>query len=130
MKECTHNDLIQIVSTLETKIAVIDEKLLATADTLKNQAKEYERRLGELNHEAARIKEIQATYLPREVYENNHKELTTKVEKIIDWQGSIIGRENGLSLGWKILIGGLGFITAVGSLALLLNALRTVKLGI
>ena len=46
------------------------------------QSKETERRLGLLNGEADRLKRMQATYLPREVYESNHQLLENKIDTI------------------------------------------------
>ena len=47
---------------------------------LKLQAKEYERRLHDLNGEAARLRGIQQEYIPREVYDAKVKELEQNIE--------------------------------------------------
>ena len=47
---------------------------------LKLQAKEYQRRLKDLNGEAERLRNIQATYIPREVFENSLKTVSDKTE--------------------------------------------------
>src|SRR6185503_1204963 len=44
------------------------------------QAKEYKRRLSDLNGEAGRLRSIQATYIPREVFENSLKTVSEKTE--------------------------------------------------
>lgn len=49
---------------------------------LELQAKETERRLENLNHEAEQLKSMQSTYMPREVYEAKHKELTAQINSI------------------------------------------------
>lgn len=54
---------------------ITDERFTATTKALELQAREYERRLHDLNGEAARLRVIQETYIPREVYEVGHKEL-------------------------------------------------------
>ncbi len=64
------------------KIARLQEQLQGAKDALALQAREYERRLDILNNEADRLRDIQATYLPRELYEAGHRELTTKIESL------------------------------------------------
>ena len=49
---------------------------------LKRQAREYERRLSDLNHEAARIASRDAFFLPREVYENGQREVESRAETL------------------------------------------------
>ena len=44
------------------------------------QAEEYERRLALLNHEAAQLKDMQATYVPREVFEGTINAINVKVD--------------------------------------------------
>lgn len=77
---------------IEEKIAADRERnnILFTERmrALEIQAREYERRLDALNGEAGRIRDIQATYVPRETYENYVKEqaaaariLSTQVEQ-------------------------------------------------
>lgn len=61
---------------------IMDLKFQNADIALKLQAKETERRLDNLNGEAERLRNIQATYLPREVYEANQKELNSKLESL------------------------------------------------
>lgn len=87
---------------------VIELKFKAYDDALDLQAKEYSRRLEQLNGEAAKLKDMQATYVSREVYDAKVKELDTllselKISKevlaakagmpmvIVSWTASIIG---------------------------------------
>lgn len=49
-------------------------------NSLKLQAKEYKRRLDDLNGEAGRLRAMQSTYIPREVYENSLKSVLDKTE--------------------------------------------------
>jgi hypothetical protein len=48
---------------------LFDEKLKALQKALKLQAKEYERRLEDLNGEAGRLKQMKAELTPREVFD-------------------------------------------------------------
>ena len=71
--------LIQRIDLLEK---LEDERFEKTNTALELQAKEYERRLNSLNGEAERLRYMQSTYMPREVYESKHNELTTKIEGV------------------------------------------------
>jgi len=80
-------------ASLATEVAVLraeldalkklsDERREADRDALKLQAAEYERRLAALNHEADQLRRMQATYLPREVYEAEARELRSRAEAL------------------------------------------------
>jgi len=64
------------------EIAVLKEKFISNDRSLTLQAKEYERRLNDLNGEANRIKNMQETFLPREVYTSRYDLLNTKIEAL------------------------------------------------
>lgn len=55
---------------LDTKFASLDERHLATSKALELQAKEYERRLDDLNHAHARAIEVQNTFVSLDKYED------------------------------------------------------------
>ena len=71
---------------LEHKICAldkrIDERLCSRDNALALQAKEYERRLGDLNHEQARLLADRERFLPRETYEAHRKDLD-------DWRTTV-----------------------------------------
>jgi len=80
-------------ASLATEVAVLraefnelqkrlDERRDHDKEALSLQAKEYERRLAGLNHEAEQLRRMQATYLPREVYEAEARELRTRAETL------------------------------------------------
>jgi hypothetical protein len=54
-----------------------DERTSYAEKALRLQAEEYGRRLDALNHEAAQLKQMQTTYLPRETYESDQKTKAT-----------------------------------------------------
>jgi hypothetical protein len=54
---------------LEALERLIDERHLNNKEALDLNAKEMARRLDILNGEAGRLREMQATYVPREIYE-------------------------------------------------------------
>jgi len=64
----------------------IKSKLKAINKARKLQAKEYERRLEALNHEAAQLKDMQATYTPREVFDRTIAELRKEIQINSDWR--------------------------------------------
>jgi len=57
-------------------------KIESNEKALELQAKEYERRLENLNHEAERLRSMASTYLPRELYEAKNKEIEIKIESL------------------------------------------------
>ena len=63
-------------------IAILKEKIKSAEKSLEIQAKEYERRLEILNHEAERLKSMQATYIRREMYDREHKYLEDKITSV------------------------------------------------
>lgn len=62
------------------------EKFKARDRQLKIQAKEYKRRLEALNHEAEQLKNMQATYTPREVFDRMIDELRKEIKMFHDWK--------------------------------------------
>lgn len=81
------NKLTTKIAVLEKTIDCIERKdklrFKLSNRALKLQAREYERRLADLNHEADQLKNIQTKYVPRETYEAHIKEIDFKVESSI-----------------------------------------------
>ncbi len=67
---------------LEAQRELFAQQLAASKEALRLQAGEYERRLELLNGEASRLREMQALYIPREVYEASQKELRASTETL------------------------------------------------
>ncbi len=67
---------------LEREIHHLRELLDERDKALGLQANEYERRLAMLNGEAARLREMQQSYVPREVFENSAKENQGRVDAV------------------------------------------------
>lgn len=61
-----------------------EEKFKALRQALKLQAKEYERRLEALNHEAEQLKNMQATYVSKEVFDRTNDAKDQRYERIAD----------------------------------------------
>lgn len=62
------------------------EKFKGLNVALKLQAKEYERRLNSLNGEAGQLKQMQATYTPRETFERTLEQLRKDIESLMVWK--------------------------------------------
>lgn len=67
------------------------------AKNLEDQAEEYERRLGELNHAHAQAAEAQAKTVPRELFEQYAKDIDGRLESLATWRAGIEGRTIGLA---------------------------------
>jgi len=65
---------------IEEKFNSINHRDKIISQSLKLQAKEYKRRLEDLNGEASRLRQMQSSYIPREVYENSLKSVLDKTE--------------------------------------------------
>jgi hypothetical protein len=67
---------------IEALDKIINTRLEAQDKALELQAKKYDEHLASLNHEAAQLKEMQATYLPRETYDIQYSELKTYKDRM------------------------------------------------
>jgi hypothetical protein len=72
---------------------VMQLQLSAVEKARELQAAEYERRLALLNHEAAQLKDMQAQYVPREVFDNKMSELFGRIDKVLDATTRSLPRE-------------------------------------
>lgn len=89
------------------------------AEALRLQAKEYKRRLSDLNGEAERLRNIQATYIPREVFENSLKTVSDKTEaaahSLADKQQELVDKTIAPMHTWQTkLQGKIAIIVIVG----------------
>ncbi len=65
---------------------------------------EIARRLEMLNGEADKLNKMQTSYLPREVYEQNHKYVTNDIESIIEWKNKSQGRNSAIAAFISLVI--------------------------
>lgn len=81
---------------LFTRLSVVehalDLRLAAAEKALHLQAEEYSRRLDALNHEADRLRLMQSTYVPREVWDAEHRRLLSSIEALNSFRDASIGR--------------------------------------
>lgn len=69
-----------------------DEKFDAIKTALELQAKEYERRLAALNHEAEQLKSMQINYVPRETYVRDLEESKKEIKTLVSFKDNLTGR--------------------------------------
>jgi predicted RNase H-like nuclease (RuvC/YqgF family) len=60
------------------------QKFKALREALKLQAKEYERRLEGLNHEADQLKNMQSTYTSKEVFDRTMDAMNQRFERVVN----------------------------------------------
>lgn len=98
---------------LETRVAVLIERLRGAAAELKLQAVEYERRLGDLNHAHDKQVADQATYVSGDKYEGFQTEVRSAL-------ASLQGRASGLTSARTLFFEILSLIIASVALAAVL----------
>lgn len=94
-------DTVSIKEYLELKIAYeaaetkhIRELMEERDKALKVQAKEYERRLDDLNGEAGRLRHMQETYMPRELSEEKHSDHIKNIRELNNWKNKQDGMQS------------------------------------
>lgn len=70
---------------------LVELKFSTNEENLKKQALEYERRLGELNHEAEQLKDMRSSLVSRELFDATVKEMTAKIDRMRDTINIAIG---------------------------------------
>ena len=70
----------------EVKLARLQEQLAGAREAVSLQAREYERRLGELNHNASQsweeLRKMQDKYVPLHVWEIQHEVVVARIAKL------------------------------------------------
>lgn len=111
--------------SVEIRLARIEERLTAMSEALKLQAKEYERRLMDLNHAHDKQVADQATYVTGDTFHGFIKEMQA-LQRSVDSQfaelkGGVAGAAKTRSAthqSWVLVLMGLGVVVAI-ALALL-----------
>ena len=75
-----NGDLHKTIQELMVEVAVLKTRVNTKEDALKIQAREYERRLHELNDAHNLARTVLATYLPREIFDKEHQSLVSRVD--------------------------------------------------
>jgi hypothetical protein len=112
---------------IEGRLAVVEARMEERDKFLALQAKEYARRLDELNHAHANAVERNSLYVTRETWEAGHRELVAKADSRFDSQGMRLSTiENRLARIIGIGVG-IGFASGVlggGIVALVMRLLK------
>jgi hypothetical protein len=74
------------------RIAVLETQLAAAGDARDLQAREYERRLSDLNHAHQQASERNAEFVPRALHDSLERELRTLIKSVDDSMAARLGR--------------------------------------
>lgn len=104
---------------LENKIQALDDRidirLCSMTRALELQAKEYERRLTDLNHEQARLQLDRERYLQNAVFNEYRGETDKWKVTVNDFVARNAGRDHGVSIVWAGLIAALGVLISIAA---------------
>jgi hypothetical protein len=95
-------DKIHQYDFLEEQIAGLRREMALKDQQLILQAKEYERRLGGLNHENDRIMEILKQSIPREVFDREFSAINARIQINTDFMNASKGKGTGMNSLWVI----------------------------
>ena len=93
--------LCQKIKALER---IIETRLTAMDKALELQHKEYERRLDFLNGEAERLRQMQSTYLPREVSDKVLEGILQRIRDLETYRDTQIGKSLAISAGVSVAV--------------------------
>jgi hypothetical protein len=83
---------VDAYGVLTERVSVLTERIRRMEQARKIQAKEYKRRLNDLNGEAKRIRDIQTEYVPREVFDRMINAMNDKIQIITDYKNADEGK--------------------------------------
>ncbi len=93
----TDGDFNEKLHALDRRLSIHEisqaKDLAAVEKARELQAIEYSRRLEILNGEASRLRDIQATYVPRELYEQRHDEIGKAITELRRYRDTNLGRQ-------------------------------------
>ncbi len=81
-----------LTQRMDASDQLVDERFASLKLALDLQAVELARRLDVLNGEAGRLSTMQASYVPREVYETRTKEIAKALEELRTFQAQSQGK--------------------------------------
>ena len=89
-----NSDDVQAVKELmEAKLHALRTRMDGQDRALDLQSKEYARRLDLLNGEADRLRQMQMTYVPRELYERNDAQRCEDIKALESYRDTQLGRQ-------------------------------------
>lgn len=101
-------DSVSLKDYIEEKISNLEEKMdlkfIANERAGLIDSKEIARRLEILNGEAERLRQMQATYLPREVYESNLQKLVDDIDENKEFRNISLGKQSIIAVVTSVAI--------------------------
>ena len=108
------DDLALIEERLKSLREIMDAHFESLEKALGLQAKEYERRLNELNGEQSRLREERGRFLPRELYDSFSSDTNKWRDNVNTFIAGSSGQTQGFDKAWATIIAVVSsFITAV-----------------
>lgn len=108
----------------DTKIAILEERLRSLREEIDKQAKEYERRLTELNHAYEKQVADQSTYVSGDRYEGWQGEMNAWKGEVQRKMTLIEGQRGGVSSVQALILQVLPMLIALASIAALIYVSR------
>lgn len=118
MADQSHEPLPNVSS--DTKVAILEERLRALREGIDKQAKEYERRLTELNHAHEKQVQDQATFVSNDRYEGWQGEMNAWRGEMSRKMSLLEGRSGGVSSVQGVILQVLSMLIALGSIIALI----------
>jgi hypothetical protein len=82
----------------------IDIQLLSLDKARQLQAKEYERRMENLNHETEQLKAMQQKYIRRETYDQKMDNIEKDLRELRDYRSNQEGRQTVILFGFGLIV--------------------------
>ena len=79
-----NGDLHKTIQELTTEVAVLKTRIDAKEEALGLQAREYERRLHDLNDAHKTARDVLKTYVPRELFDRDMAALSNRIVDVYD----------------------------------------------
>lgn len=97
------------MKSLEERVSVLEvilsEKTASMEKAQRLQHEEYMRRLDDLNHEAERLRQMQLTYVPREVDAERGRKIESSIKTLEAFRNNFIGKVALIAGGAAVLAG-------------------------
>lgn len=89
------------------RIAILETQITNLKENLTIQAREYERRLTDLNHAHAQSVSDKATYMTKELFDSKHEELIVWKSELDRWRAKLYGFALGIGVAGGLAGGGI-----------------------
>lgn len=86
--------LVRVEERVAALVRTTELQFTSAAEALHLDAEEKARRLEALNGEAGRLRDMQASYLPREVWDGAFKEINKQLAEMKDFRSNVLGKQS------------------------------------